>query len=78
MHKKSGQDDSLEKCHACHLPLTDDDGWLPHTVRIYVEEADPAIIKHFIKSIKKKHKLLNSKKKETLRKRLHPRAKKVA
>ena len=78
MHKKSDHDVPLEKCHACAEPLSNGDGWLSHAVRIFVEDADPAIIKHFIKEVKKKQTRLNSKKKSPPRKKSHPTAKKVA
>jgi hypothetical protein len=77
-HKKSDLDELLEKCDACSEPLSDGDGWLSHAVRIFVEDADPAIIKHFIKEVKKKQTRFNSKNKGAPRKRSHSRAKKVA
>ena len=78
MHKGSDLDLLLHKCVACNEPLSDEDGWLSHAVRIFVEEADPGIIKHFIKEVKKKQTRLNSKKKRNPRKRSNPTAKKVA
>jgi hypothetical protein len=78
MHKKSDLNKHLQKCHSCNEPLSDGDGWLSHAVRIFVGDADPGIIKHFIKEVKKKQSRLNSKKKSTPRKRSHATAKKVA
>ena len=78
MHKKADPDELLKKCHACNQPLSDGDGWLSHSVRIFVEDADPAIIKHFIKEVKKKQTCQNSKKKSTPKKRSHSTTKKVA
>ena len=78
MHKKYDLDELLEKCHACNEPLSDGDGWLSHAVRIFVEGADPEIVKHFIKEVKKKQSRHNSKKKSIQRKRSHSTAKKVA
>jgi hypothetical protein len=78
IHKKSDLDELLEKCHACNEALSDGDGWLSHGVRIFVEDADPGIIKHFIKGVKKKQTLHNSKKKSTPKKRSHSITKKVA
>jgi len=78
IHKITDLDQPLEKCHACNEPLSDDNGWLSPAVRIFVEDADPAIIKHFIKEVKKKQTTLHSKKKSPPRKRSNPSAKKVA
>ena len=78
IHKKSDTDELLEKCHACNEFLSDGDDWLSHSVRIFVGDADPAIIKHFIKEVKKKQTRLNSKKKGNPQKRSHSTAKKVA
>ena len=78
IHKNSDLDELLEKCHACNEPLSDGEGWLSHSVRIFVGDADPAIIKHFIKEVKKKQTRTNSKNKSTQKKRSHSTAKKVA
>jgi hypothetical protein len=78
MHKKFDLDELLEKCHDCNEVLSDGDGWLSHSVRIFVGDADHAIIKHFIKEVKKKQNRTNSKKKGTPRKRSHSTTKKVA
>ena len=78
MHKKSDLNELLEKCHDWNEVLSDGDGWVSHSVRIFVGDADPAIIKHFIKEVKKKQTRINSKKKSTQRKRSHSTAKKVA
>ena len=78
MHKNADLDELLKKCNACNETLSGDAGWISHAVRIFVEDADPAIIRHFIKEVKKKQTRFSNKKKNTSRKRSHATAKKVA
>jgi len=51
-----------EHCEVCKETLSVDSSWDPHSVRIYVENADPNLIKNFIEEIKSKQIRLGKKK----------------
>ncbi len=47
-------DDPREHCEVCKRVLSFDSSWDSHSVRIYVEDADPKLIENFIAEIKVK------------------------
>ena len=72
-------DKPLEQCEVCKEILSTNSCWNPHSVRIFIEDADPNLIDNFIDEIKCKRVRLE-KKKTTIRKnKLFPKtARKVA
>lgn len=55
-------DEPREQCEVCKEAMSVDSSWDPHSVRIYVEDADPRLIKNFIEEIKVKRIRLGKKK----------------
>lgn len=78
MHKHNDLDVPLEKCLACKETLSHNTSWNPHTVRIFVMNADPMLVKHFINEVKNKNSRQNLRKKEIVQKRTPRTTKKVA
>ena len=78
IHKQSYLDEPLEKCLFCNAPLSDDAGWISHAVRIFIEDADPVMIKRFITEVQKKKTRFRTKKKGLPRKKSHATSEKVA
>jgi hypothetical protein len=73
IHIHHNLDEPKDVCEECNEVLSIDSSWDPHAVRIYVENADPKLIKSFIEEIKSKRVRLG-KKKKTEKKKLSSRA----
>jgi len=63
IHTHRSIDEPLEECKVCKEPLSIDSSWGSHSVRIYVEDADPKLIEDFVSEIKAKSIRLGKKKK---------------
>jgi len=78
IHIHHNIDAPREKCEVCKEVLSVDSFWDPHSVRIYVEDADPKLIENFIEEIKAKRIRLVKKKKAGKKKIVSKTTKKVA
>lgn len=54
IHIHHNIDAPREKCEVCKEVLSVDSSWNPHSVRIYVEDADLKLIENFVEGIKAK------------------------
>jgi hypothetical protein len=71
-------DEPPDQCEVCKEALSIDSSWAPHSVRIYVEDADPKLIENFIEEIKGKRIRLGKRKKTGKRKMVSKTTRKVA
>lgn len=71
-------DEPREHCEVCKTTLSVDSSWDSHSVRIYVEDADPKLINNFIEEIKGKRIRLEKKKKAGRKKVVSKTTRKVA
>lgn len=71
-------DEPRDQCEVCKEALSVDSSWNPHSVRIYVEDADPKLIKNFIEGIKGKRFRLEKNKKIRKKKVVSKTTRKVA
>jgi hypothetical protein len=78
IHTHHNIDILLDRCEACKAPLSMDDSWCSHAVRIFVEDADPKLIKHFVEEVKSKRIRLKKNKRSVKRKPPSRLTKKVA